>query len=94
MIKAPDHLQDLRRKLYVKNHDMKRTGERSAGNPHAAFDAAGAGNVAWLRCCDTRITERASNREHKLQPTLTRQSSTLPRTSYTATDLWLRLAGT
>jgi hypothetical protein len=27
-------------------------------NPHAAFDEAGAGNVAWSRCCDTR-TERA-----------------------------------
>ena len=24
------------------------------GNPHAAFDAAGAGNVAWSRWCDTR----------------------------------------
>jgi hypothetical protein len=49
------------------------------GNPHAAFDVAGAGNVAWSRCCDTRITERASNREHKLRPTPTRQSSTLPK---------------
>ena len=36
--------------LYVKS-----TGERSAGNPHAAFDVAGVGNVAWTRCCDTRI---------------------------------------
>ena len=30
--------------------DMKRTGKRRAGNPHAAFDVAGAGNVtmgAW-----------------------------------------------
>jgi hypothetical protein len=27
----------------------KRTGERSAGNLHAAFDEAGAGNVAWSR---------------------------------------------
>ena len=26
--------------------DMKRMGERSAGNPHAAFDVEGAGNVA------------------------------------------------
>ena len=26
--------------------DMKRTGKRSAGKPHAAFDEAGAGNVA------------------------------------------------
>jgi hypothetical protein len=24
------------------------------GNPHAAFDVAGAGNVAWSRWCDTR----------------------------------------
>jgi hypothetical protein len=32
----------------------KQTGERSAGNLHAAFDEAGAGNVAWSRCCDTR----------------------------------------
>src|SRR5271157_6353720 len=32
----------------------KQTGERSAGNPHAAFDEAGAGNVARPRSCDTR----------------------------------------
>ena len=32
----------------------KQTGERSAGNPHAAFDEAGAGNVARSRWCDTR----------------------------------------
>ena len=24
------------------------------GNPHAAFDVAGAGNVAWSKWCDTR----------------------------------------
>ncbi len=29
--------------------DMKQMGERSAGNPHAAFDVAGAGDVAWSR---------------------------------------------
>src|SRR5271168_756460 len=34
--------------------EAKQTGERSAGNPHAAFDAAGAGNVARPRWCDTR----------------------------------------
>src|SRR6202043_3952079 len=34
--------------------DMKHMGERSAGNPHAAFDVAGAGNVARSRYCDTR----------------------------------------
>src|SRR5271168_4731638 len=34
--------------------EAKQTGERSAGNPHAAFDAAGAGNVARPKWCDTR----------------------------------------
>jgi hypothetical protein len=34
--------------------DMKQMGERSAGNPHAAFDVAGTGNVARPRWCDTR----------------------------------------
>ena len=33
--------------------EAKQTGERSAGNPHAAFDEAGAGNVARPRSCDT-----------------------------------------
>jgi hypothetical protein len=32
----------------------KETGERSAGNLRAAFDEAGAGNVAWSKWCDTR----------------------------------------
>ena len=34
--------------------EAKQTGERSAGNPHAAFDEAGAGNVVRPRWCDTR----------------------------------------
>src|SRR5260370_34783295 len=34
--------------------EAKQTGERSARNPHAAFDEAGAGNVAWPRWGDTR----------------------------------------
>src|SRR5215472_6271189 len=34
--------------------EVKQTGERSAGKPHAAFDVAGTGNVAWSRYCDTR----------------------------------------
>ena len=34
--------------------EMKQAGERSAGNPLAAFEVAGAGNVAWPRYCDTR----------------------------------------
>jgi hypothetical protein len=29
-------------------------GARNAGNPHVACDVAGAGNVEWSRCCDTR----------------------------------------
>src|SRR5208283_2134073 len=33
---------------------MKQMGARSAGNPHAACDVAGAGNAAWSRWCDTR----------------------------------------
>src|SRR5215469_1699767 len=33
---------------------MKQMGARSAGNPHAACDVAGTGNVAWPRYCDTR----------------------------------------
>jgi hypothetical protein len=32
------------------NLDVKQMGERSAGNPHAAFDVAGAGNVARSKC--------------------------------------------
>ena len=33
--------------------DMKQTGKRSAGNPHAAFDVAGAGNVTMV--CRTAV---------------------------------------
>src|SRR5208283_3054020 len=33
---------------------MKQMGARSAGNPHAACDVAGAGNAARSRWCDTR----------------------------------------
>ena len=29
------------------NLEVKQTGERSAGKPHAAIDVAGTGNVAW-----------------------------------------------
>jgi hypothetical protein len=36
------------------NLEVKQTGERSAGNRHAAFDVAGAGNVARSRYFDTR----------------------------------------
>src|ERR1700686_3687145 len=32
----------------------KQTGERRAGKPHAAFDVAESGNVAWSKGFDTR----------------------------------------
>ena len=59
------------------NLGMKQAGERSAGNPHAAFDVAGTGNVAWSRCCDTSQPKGRGNREHKLRPKPARQSPTL-----------------
>src|SRR5271157_124392 len=31
------------------NLDVKQMGERNAGNPHVAFDVAGAGDVDWSR---------------------------------------------
>src|SRR6516165_9471353 len=51
----------------------KQTGERSAGNPHAAFDVAGTGDVAWSRWCDTRkrkgeTTENKNFDLHRLLP--------------------------
>src|SRR6516162_5229737 len=61
--------------------EAKQTGERNARNWHVAFDAAGAGNVAWSRCCDTRrrkseltgntnfdLNRRASLRPYQLGP--------------------------
>ena len=41
----------------------KQTGERSAGNPHAAFDVAGAGNVVRLFNLDQY--RRASPRPYR-----------------------------
>ena len=35
--------------------EVKQAGERRAGNPHAAFDVAGTGNVAWSREQPTRL---------------------------------------
>src|SRR5215475_10457805 len=60
------------------NLGVKQTGERRAGNPHAAFEVAGAGNVAWSRCCDTRRRKSEStgntnfdlNRRASLRPYL------------------------
>lgn len=59
------------------NLGLKLTGKRSAGNPHAAFDEAGAGTVAGSRYCDTRQPKGASNGEYKHRPIPARQSSTL-----------------
>jgi hypothetical protein len=38
------------------------------GNPHTAFEVAGAKNVAWSRCCDTRRRKSEATGEHKLRP--------------------------
>src|SRR5271166_6520268 len=65
MTKASIDLQDLRRRIYVKAKaetswrfwglSPETAGLRlDAGNPHAAFDEAGAGNAAWSRWSDTR----------------------------------------
>ena len=40
--------------MFVVYGQMKHIGKRSVGNPHAAFDEAGTGNVAQSRYCDTR----------------------------------------
>src|SRR5215510_11488832 len=50
---------------------------RFLSQPHAAFDVAGTGNVAWSRCCDTSQPKGRGNREHKLRPKPARQSPTL-----------------
>jgi hypothetical protein len=44
---------------------VKPAGKLSAGKPHAGFDAAGAGNVARWKSCDTR------NRKSEQQGTQT-----------------------
>jgi len=69
MIKAPSNLQDLRHRLYVKAKavgpitlDAKCAGARSAGNPHAACDAAGAGDGA------TESPNRARRGKPRTQP--------------------------
>ena len=43
--------------------DMKQMGERSAGNPHAAFDVEGAGNVARSKLIG--LNRRASPRPYR-----------------------------
>jgi hypothetical protein len=49
-----DHAESCPGRIGPISLGMKRMGERSAGNPHAAFDVEGAGDVAWSRCWDTR----------------------------------------
>ena len=51
---------------------MKPTGKRSAGNPHAAFDAAGAGNGAMGR------TEAPAYGESRRQQLLPGPTATAP----------------
>src|ERR1022692_3737194 len=48
------------------SHGPKQTGERSAGNPHATFDVAGAGNV--IMAAGLRATAKAV--EHPPEPTV------------------------
>ena len=55
---------------------MKRAGKRRAGNPHAAFDVAGAGNVATVELCTHAAIERAELETLHLQQV--RLPSTLP----------------
>ena len=65
--------------LYVKH-----AGERSAGNPPAAFDVAGAGNVATA----DGLRAGAKALEHPPEPNAARQSSTLP-----MSGMWKRSYG-
>jgi hypothetical protein len=66
--------------------EAKQTGERNARNWHVAFDAAGAGNVAWSRCCDTRRRKSEStgntnfdlNRRASLRPYLSGAEGEIP----------------
>jgi len=61
------------------NLDMKQTGERNAGNPHVAFDVAGAGNGFMNELM--RHSQRKRGATDRLSLRIPRQSSTLP-TSY------------
>jgi len=61
------------------NLGMKQTGERNAGNPHVAFDVAGAGNGFTNEL--VRHSQRKRGETDRLSLRIPRQSSTLP-TSY------------
>ena len=77
------------------------------GNPHAAFDEAGAGNAAWSRWCDTRrrkseptgntnfdLNRRASPRPYLWGRRRATAASTRPRLSpRVATRAWTGSSG-
>jgi len=46
---------------------MKLTGKRSAGNPHATFDVAGAGNVL-IRCSGAPVLDPTDEGELEIEP--------------------------
>src|SRR5438874_1040270 len=77
----------------------KQTGERRAGNPHAAFDVAGTGNVAWSRCCDTRRRKGETtgntnidlNRRASPRPYLGAPEGESPSGDSSTADSWLAL---
>jgi hypothetical protein len=55
---------------------MKARGKPGAGKPHAGFDVAGVGNVAWLRWCDTR--ERKGEQTENTNLNLNRRANIRP----------------
>jgi hypothetical protein len=59
------------------HYEMRRA-TFSTEKPSAAFDVAGAGNLARPRRCDTRKRKSESMGEHKLRPKPARHSPTLP----------------
>ena len=77
------------------NLGVKQTGERSAGNPHAAIDVAGTGNVALSNCCDTRNRKGEAtvntnidlNRRASLRPYLGAPRGEIPRGDSTISPL-------
>ena len=58
--------------------DEKQTGKRSAGNPPAPFDEAGAGDVTMVEILRHSKPKGRETDENKHQPKAARQSSTLP----------------
>jgi hypothetical protein len=46
---AAGHAESRSGRIGLISPGMKQMGERSAGNPHAAFDVEGTGDVAWSR---------------------------------------------